>query len=103
MSDLLFAGMIIGSSLFVLGEYYYTRNEDSKNRAAETVLPPQEKKEPMKVKASKGKPVMMPSRGYVSSAFNPMNGSYTPLADLPEGASLDEIKSLNIANRFLYG
>lgn len=103
MSLVLLKGLLVGGTIYLLGQYYYQQKSETKERAAETVLPPQEKKEMMRVTPTATRPVVLPPKAYVSSAFNPVTGNYTPSSDVPEMDALEHIKSLNIANRFLYG
>jgi hypothetical protein len=84
--------------------YYYNKfEEDKTSRASETVVPPQEKKDLLGVQPTYQRPLVLPGRGYVGSAFNPTSLGYNPLSDLPPESTEQEIKVLNIANRFLYG
>jgi hypothetical protein len=99
----LLKGALFGGIVYFLGQHFYVQRAEKKERAAETVVPPQEKKDMMKVTSTASRPVVLPPRGYVSSTFNPAMGNYTPSSDIPESQALEHFKSLNIANKFLYG
>jgi len=88
------------------GFIYWYQNystDDSAKRAAETVVPPQEKKEPMIVKQQVTRPDILPPRATVASTFNPSSSTYVPFANVPEEEAEKKFKDLNIANRYLYG
>lgn len=99
--------MIIPVILAASGAYIFYKysqlEEDTPNRAAETVVPPQEKKTILQVRPTHQRPETLPPRAYVASTFNPIGPGYTPVADVNPEMAEPEIKSLNIANRFLYG
>lgn len=95
--------VILGAAASYYYFYHYKETEDKTNRAAETVIPPQEKKDLLSVKSTASRPLSLPPRAYVSSTFNPMGTSYTPVSDVNEQDAEKTIKVLNIANRFLYG
>lgn len=81
----------------------YVARINKEDRAAESYIDETEKKSPMTVKPTAGKPVVTPPRGYVASTFNPTLGNYSPASDIPEEQFEKEIKVLNIANVFTYG
>jgi hypothetical protein len=93
--------------LAVIGGYvgynWYVDRLNEQNRAAETVINDTEKKDLTMIRSTAGKPASMPSRGYISSTFNPVQGNYTPISEISEDKSENEIKVLNVANRFTYG
>ena len=95
--------VILGVSGVYIYYKYYQMEEDRSNRAAETVVPPQEKKNVLRVKPTYQRPEMLPGKGYVASVFNPVGQGYIPISDTDPDLAEPEIKSLNIANRFLYG
>lgn len=95
--------VILGAAAGYYYFYHYKEKEDRTNRAAETVIPPQEKKDLMPVQSTASRPLSLPPRAYVSSTFNPVGTSYTPVSDVEPEDAERTIKVLNIANRFLYG
>ena len=98
-----FSGLVFGASVVYIYYKYWLNVQDEKNRAAETVIPPQERKDPLMIKPTYSRPDILPPRVYVSSTFNPVTSGYTPVSDTDETLYEGQIKSLNIASRFHYG
>jgi len=90
----------------LLGYIVYSKylvREDETNRAAETVIPPQEEKTLTSIKPTAGKPAQNDSSIMVSSTFNPVQSSYQPFSEVNRDEAESRLKLLNIQNRFLYG
>jgi hypothetical protein len=92
---------ILVTSAYVLE--VYRKENDAKNRPAETVIQETEIKTSGPIKATMSKPAMLPGAGTVATAFAPYQGSYHPLTDSDPSKREEEVKVLNVANRFLYG
>lgn len=95
---------VVLAAVSYAGYCMYSNRINKENSAAETVIPKtQEKNVTGLVKPTTGRPVARPSLGLVSSTFNKASGSYYPISDVHEENVEGEIKSLNIANRFIHG
>lgn len=98
--------MELGALAIGAGVVYYlvsSRREDDTTRAAETVVQKTEERSTGALKPSYTKPAFLPGAGSVATAFGPYQGFYHPLLDTDPERREEDVKVLNVANRFLYG
>ena len=96
----LVGGVVVAWKAYIMYEAAYQATP--KLRAKEQDLPKQERRVPSVIKPTVGRP-MENRYGYVGSALSGVTAPAHPLRDLPEAEVLNNFKSLNIANRYLYG
>lgn len=98
--------IVLGGFLALSSYYLYaTKRINEEDRAAETTIPDDEKKTLLgQIEPTMSRPATLPPPAFVASTFNNVPGSYFPVSDTLSTTDAEtEIKSLNIANRFLYG